>query len=202
MSSQAENGDIECPCCKKSFKSKRYLKCHLAYPVNRRRNAVYLGLHGGDDQTSGRKRSFDDSHHATEGVSECVREDVSYDSSKGGVEMSESNTEFATGMSGDSNGSFSGIMGDDDSVNEEEEDSINEDNGVSVFDDNWNEEVDYVSGNTQTTSILEDDFPSTTIMDDFEKYIMYSQNHTCHLTPDDCAGIELLDILIKQRAPL
>ena len=39
-------------------------------------------------------------------------------------------------------------------------------------------------------------------MDDFEKYITYSQNHTCHLTPDDCAGIELLDILIKQRAPL
>ena len=87
-------------------------------------------------------------------------------------------------------------------VNEEEEESVNEDNGVSVFDDNWNEEVDYVSGNTQTTSILEDDFPSTTIMDDFEKYITYSQNHTCHLTPDHCAGIELLDILIKQRAPL
>ena len=34
-------------------------------------------------------------------------------------------------------------------VNEEEEESVNEDNGVSVFDDNWNEEVDYVSGNTQ-----------------------------------------------------
>ena len=163
MSSQAVTGDIECPCCKKGFKSKRYLKCHLAYPVNRRCNAVYLGFHGGDDQTSGRKLSFDDSHHhATEGISECVRKDVSYESSEGGVEMSESNTQFATGMTGDNNGSFSGMEEVDDAVNEEEYDSVNEDNGVQFFDDNWNEEVDYGSGNTQSTSLLESDFPSTT----------------------------------------
>jgi len=201
-SSHAVTGVIECPCCKKAFKSKRYLKCHLAYPVNRRCNAVYLGLHGVDDQTTGRKRFFEDNDYSTEGNIEGVRKDVSYESSEGGVEMSESNTQFATCRGGDSNGSFSGMQEVDDSVNEEEDDSLKEDNGFSFFDDKWNKEVDHGSGNTQSTSILEDDFPSTTIMDDFEKYIMYSQTHTCHLTPDDCAGIELLDILIKQRAPL
>ena len=76
--------------------------------------------------------------------------------------MSESNTQFATGMTGDNNGSFSGMEEVDDAVNEEEYDSVNEDNGVQFFDDNWNEEVDYGSGNTQSTSLLESDFPSTT----------------------------------------
>jgi len=200
MSSQAA-GDIECPCCKKGFRSKRYLKCHLAYPVNRRCNAVYLGLHGANDQSSSQKRSFDDNHYFTEGNSEGVRKDVSYETSKGGVEMSELNTQFANG-SDDNNGSFFGMEDVDDSVIEQDEDSVNEENGVSFFADIWNEEVDYGSGNTPSTSILEDEFPCTTIMDKFEKYIAYSQTHTCSLNPDDCAGIELLDILIKQRAPL
>jgi len=36
--------ELECPCCKKVYKSKRYLKCHLvAYPSNTRCKAVWEG---------------------------------------------------------------------------------------------------------------------------------------------------------------
>ena len=35
--------EMECPCCKKVYKSKRYLKCHLAYPSNTRCKAVWEG---------------------------------------------------------------------------------------------------------------------------------------------------------------
>ena len=36
-------------------------------------------------------------------------------------------------------------------------------------------------------------------MDELKEYISHFSSHTCNLTPDDRARIELLDILIKQR---
>jgi len=46
------------------------------------------------------------------------------------------------------------------------------------------------------------DSPDTTIMDELKDYISHFSSHTCNLIPDDRARIELLDILIKQRAPM
>jgi len=174
--------EMECPCCKtKVYKSKRYLKCHLAYPSNTRCKAVWEGhVLGILDHTSaaGNKPAHEAMNAPSDGNESACDEFVSCES----LSLS----------SADGNARKS----DHDSccvftlpVDDEEED-----NGYGTY--NFDEE----EGKQEEEE--DSDSPDRTIMHELKDYIAHFSSHTCNLTPDDCAGIELLDILIKQRAPM
>ena len=48
----------------------------------------------------------------------------------------------------------------------------------------------------------QEDLPDTDILEQFKEYSDYANKNRSPLTPNDEAGIELLDLLIKKRAPL
>ena len=169
--------EMECPCCKtKVYKSKRYLKCHLAYPSNTRCKAVWEGhVLGILDHTSaaGNKRAHEAMNAPSDGNESACDEFVSCES----LSLS----------SADGNARKS----DHDSccvftlpVDDEEED-----NGYGTYD--FDEEEGKQEEEEDSNS------PDRTIMHELKDYIAHFS-----LTPDDRAGIELLDILIKQRAPM
>jgi len=55
---------------------------------------------------------------------------------------------------------------------------------------------------TTNDNIHEATFGDTEILEDFRKYSDASYQNRCSLTAEDCAGIELLEVLAKARAPL
>jgi len=73
--------EMECPCCKKVYKSKQYLKCHLAYPSNTRCKAVWEGrVLGILDHTSagaGNKRAHEAMNAPSDGNESACDEFVS-----------------------------------------------------------------------------------------------------------------------------
>ena len=47
-----------------------------------------------------------------------------------------------------------------------------------------------------------EDSPDTEILEQFKEYSTYANKNRSPLTPNDEAGVELMDLLIKKRAPL
>jgi len=181
----AMSNETQCIFCRKVFRSKRYLRCHLSYPRNWRCEAAYFGQKVGASQTKRSHKamncSFDESVSGNNGVEMCV-------------------TNESVGQSDDHDFSFDetrSCFGDDDDtgyVNFGEEDDASTGGTFQELHDDDNSDKSFT---------VEDELsPDTTIIDEFLKYVEYSRAHTCHLTPDEVAGIELLDILIKQRAPM
>ena len=170
----------QCPCCKKVYKSKRYLKCHLAYPSNSRCKAVWEGrVLGNLDHSSaaGSKRAHEALNAPSDGNESDCDDFVSCESlslsSDGSARKSDHDSCVFTLP-----------------VDDKEEDN---EYGTYDFDEEDGKQEEDEEGG---------DSPDTTIMHELKDYIAHFSSHTCNLTPDDRAGIELLDILIKQRAPM
>jgi len=171
--------EMECPCCKKVYKSKQYLKCHLAYPSNTRCKAVWEGRVLGildHDGSAGNNRAHEVMNASSVGNDSSCDEFASCESpqlSDGSAKMSDHDSRVFT-------------------LPVDYED---DDNGYGICD--FDEE-----GQQQEEEDDDGDAPDTTIMDELKDYISHFSSHTCNLIPDDRARIELLDILIKQRAPM
>ncbi len=82
-------------------------------------------------------------------------------------------------------------------VTEQENDS-DRDIYAGMFGGNSDEEDE----DTPIQDEEEDDLPDTEIMQQFQQYSEYANKNHSPLTPNDEAGIELMDLLIKKRAPL
>ena len=62
--------------------------------------------------------------------------------------------------------------------------------------------VNDVTGSNNMYNLDEATYGDTEILEDFRKYSDSSYQNRCSLTAEDCAGIELLEVLAKARAPL
>ena len=61
--------------------------------------------------------------------------------------------------------------------------------------------VNDVTGSDNMYNLDEATYGDTERLEDFRKYSDASYQNRCSLTAEDCAGIELLEVLAKARAP-
>ena len=180
---------VFCATCKKEFSSRRYYKAHLQYKANKRCKAAWNNR---PLETPQKRR-----HEPDEDVCDA---DIGYVGQKSGnAPLAEpedhalhrsqlfsryQNIAQSTQKYGVPNGADSdddarmGLFGNDD------------DDASISSDDTQDEEED------------EEIEPDENILQDFQTYCEYATNNTCHLEPEMEAGIELMSLLIKKRAPL
>ena len=211
----SSNSDVICQFCNRTFSARRYYLCHFKYKSNVRCKNLFYGLSNNEVPSNlPQKRAMEDTsdlcnnasnhnylgdanvtgspdslHH---GNSSCVNvtldspifypdpddDDVSIDSC-GNTQDDHTPTTSTT---------FNSFVNDDmfesNTTNTSNDSFVNDDMG------------------TYNNNIHEATFGDTEILEDFHKYSQDSYKNRCSLTAEDCAGIELLEVLAKARAPL
>jgi len=181
------------------FSSHRYFKCHFSYEKN---SACRLAYYGGvNNRQTPQKRAIEETD-SPGGNNECVidkRIGQNSDNSLEGASSLDAYTNIGQkpderqGMPNLAQNTQGGASSTQDSAsNIDQNFDEDEDSGILGIDDSDDGES---NGNAE-------EVPDTSIMEQFTQYIEEAMQNTCNLAPVEVAGIQLLDILIKQRAPL
>jgi len=182
------NGSVRCPQCKHPFTSRRYFLSHLRYQKNERCLQKYNGKTVSETP---QKRQYDEVSEEDSPLSQASKSSVFGEimGAYAGIsnhlgrmfptsildQITRENRETEQGHDSDGSADAGLFGGDSDDEDKEEEDPIEEE---------------------------QEDLPDTGILEQFKEYSTYANKNRSPLTPNDEAGVELLDLLIKKRAPL
>ena len=190
---------IQCSTCLKVFSSHRYFKCHFNYQKNSQCRVAYYGSFVG--QETPKKRPHEESNSPTSD-NECPDDNgAGRNSTRSGTGASLSHAPTVVGQKGHETTGAPNLA-----QNTQGETSNAQENGSNIDQHSDEDQDSGIVGNddtdeTETGNHIEEG-PDDAILEEFTRYVEDSSFHTCNLTPEEVAGIQLLDILIKQRAPL
>ena len=212
----SSNTEVICRFCNKSFSAHRYYLCHFRYLSNIRCKNLFYGLSNNSCNLQ-QKRPHED----TQDLATTIIEPDSLNNPCSSIREG-----ITEDLSSNVNRSSVNVRHDSSNLNEDEDDSddfcvfhqddittnhsfVNDDldvaackdirntNNFCVNNDGTNTNMQDLS--SSDTNVMECD---TKILDDFHKYTQQAYKNHCSLTSEDHAGIELLELLAKARAPL
>ena len=207
----SSNSDVICQFCNRTFSARRYYLCHFKYKSNVRCKNLFYGLSNNEVPSNlPQKRAMEDTSDLCNNASN--HNYLGDANVTGSPESSHFGDSSCVNGTSDSPMFFPDFDDDDDTVdscvihqeytrtstsNSFVNDDIFESNTMNTSNDSFvNDDM-----GTNNDNIHEATFGNTEILEDFCKYSGDSYQNRCSLTAEDCAGIELLEVLAKARAP-